>query len=87
MVVNTVPKSIASESSTGQVFADGRSYFEVIQFDIDGDIAFWTGFQHITTESPEGGEPVVTKLRITEVLRREEDEWALVHRHADPILQ
>jgi ketosteroid isomerase-like protein len=64
-----------------------RSYFEVTQFDIDGDIAFWTGFQHITTQSPESGEPVVTSLRITEVLRRADDEWALVLRHADPVFQ
>jgi ketosteroid isomerase-like protein len=75
------------ETAAGPSDPDRRSYFEVTQFDIDGDIAFWTGFQYVSSASPGGGEPVVTKLRVTEVLRREDDQWALIHRHAGPALQ
>ena len=38
-----------------------------------------------TTASIDGGPPSAYVLRVTTVFRREEDEWKVVHRHADPL--
>jgi ketosteroid isomerase-like protein len=45
-----------------------------------GDIAFWTGFQEAQVDM--GGKMQPMKLRVTEVFRRIDGEWRLVHRHA-----
>lgn len=45
-----------------------------------GDLAFWTGYQDAEIET--GGKLRSMHLRITEVYRRMDGEWRLVHRHA-----
>lgn len=58
-------------------------HFEILNRGSSGDLAFWAG-QQVTTVDIEGqDEPVHMLLRTTEVFRREEGQWKLVHRHAD----
>ena len=51
------------------------------------DIAYWVGFQRSQANMRGEDQPVPFDLRVTEVYRRENDQWKLVHRHADPFKQ
>ena len=59
----------------------GENRFEILQKDASGDLGFWTGFQIATVQVQ--GQPREMRIRVTEVFRRTDDGWKLVHRHAD----
>jgi ketosteroid isomerase-like protein len=64
-------------------FSDCRSFdYEVVAAGVSGDLGYLVGTEH-TTASIGGAEPVSYSLRVTTVLRREDGEWRVVHRHAD----
>jgi ketosteroid isomerase-like protein len=68
----------------GASFSDCRSFdCEVIAADASDDLAYTVAFEH-TTAAVHGGTPSAYVLRVTTVFRREDDEWKVVHRHADP---
>jgi ketosteroid isomerase-like protein len=65
-------------------FADCRSFeYEVLAAGASGDLGYVVGTEH-TTASIGGAAPAPYSLRVTTVLRREDGEWKVVHRHADP---
>jgi ketosteroid isomerase-like protein len=53
--------------------------------DADEHIAYWTGIQRSTVKMKGQDEEVVFNLRITEIFRKENGTWKLMHRHADPL--
>lgn len=61
----------------------GSSSFDVLQSGADGDIGYWTGFQHADARLGESNKIVRMKLRVTELFRFQEGGWKLIHRHAD----
>lgn len=63
--------------------AEGETRFEVIQKVAVGDLAFFTGFQIAKVHLHGKSVPIEMRLRVTEVFRRDGDDWKLVHRHAD----
>lgn len=71
-------------------YSDGASYFNeggATELDIrdqgaSGDIGFWSGFQRARVLLKDKDKPVDMVLRITEIFRRQDGEWRMVHRHA-----
>lgn len=57
--------------------------FEVLHSGSSGDLAFWAGRQIVTMDVKGRDTPVPMTLRTTEVFRREDGTWKLIHRHAD----
>ena len=63
----------------------GEGRFEILHMGSSGDLGYWVGFQQATTKLEGNPDPVPFNLRITEIFRRENGEWKLIHRHADPL--
>jgi ketosteroid isomerase-like protein len=61
----------------------GASRFEVLQRGSDGDLGFWTGLQVARVQIGDMPEPVDMKLRVTEIFRRIDGDWKMIHRRAD----
>jgi ketosteroid isomerase-like protein len=57
-------------------------HYELVSADVHGDLAFTCGFERYTASRPDG-DPVTTELRVTQVYRREDGVWKIVHRHGD----
>ena len=51
---------------------------------VSGDLAYIAGIEH-TVVSVAGAAPEPYALRVTQVFRREDGAWKVVHRHADPV--
>ncbi len=66
-------------------FSDCESFkYEVLAADASQDLGYIVGVEH-TTASVGGAPPAPYSLRVTTILRREDGEWKVVHRHADPV--
>lgn len=59
------------------------STFEVFHCAASNGVAYWTGLQHAVVQLRAADKLIPMKLRVTEVFRREGNEWKIVHRHAD----
>jgi ketosteroid isomerase-like protein len=69
----------------GGFTSGGTSAFETLQMAASGGLAYWVGIQHFTVRKRGEAQSVPMNLRVTEVFRREEGDWKLVHRHADAL--
>ena len=71
-------------SSLAESFSDCTSFeFEPQAYDVVGDMAYTAGLEHITASVD--GQPRTYTLRVTQVYRREDGEWKVVHRHGDTV--
>ncbi|MBA2528457.1 MAG: nuclear transport factor 2 family protein [Euzebyales bacterium] len=86
----------AWKSATGQqeirdLFAELEATFssctsyslEIIAADVVGDMAYTVGYEH--TQAAVNGQPRSYSLRATQIYRRVDGEWKVVHRHADTV--
>jgi ketosteroid isomerase-like protein len=62
---------------------NGTTRFDVLHKAVGVDLAFWTGFQIATVQIGEMPKPTQMKIRVTEIFRKIDGAWKLVHRHAD----
>jgi hypothetical protein len=49
----------------------------------DGRLGYWVGFQNAKARMKGKADAIPMRLRVTEILRKVDDDWRLVHRHAD----
>jgi ketosteroid isomerase-like protein len=64
-------------------FASCETYeYELVAADVHGDLAYTCGFERYTATRPTG-EEVTNELRVTQIYRREDGAWRIVHRHGD----
>jgi ketosteroid isomerase-like protein len=67
-------------------YRDGRyDDLEVLASGAGGDMAYIVWLETISDASA-GGEAVTRRRRITHVLRRQGDDWRIVHQHGDPLV-
>ena len=64
-------------------FSNGKYEYEVLAAGASGDLGYFVGIEH-SSVSIGGAEPEAYELRVTTICRRENGEWKVVHRHADP---
>jgi ketosteroid isomerase-like protein len=75
----------ANEKGAASFREGSTGHFEILQSSESGDLAFWSGLQHAKARMEGKDGEIPMSLRVTEVFRREDGEWKLVHRHADMV--
>jgi ketosteroid isomerase-like protein len=82
-------EEVASRYESGaEVFEQGSSFsFEILQMAASDSIAYSVGFMRGKAQMRGNAEAIPMNLRVTEVFRREDGEWKMVHRHADPLAE
>ena len=66
--------------------AEGDTQLEILQTGSSSDIGYWVGLQHAVVRMQGADKPMAMDLRVTEIFRRAEGVWMLVHRHADTLV-
>jgi len=68
-------------------FHGGTTDIEILHSGESGDLAYWTGIQRADVHLEGHDDMTPMALRVTELFRRENGEWKLIHRHADPLME
>ncbi len=76
-----------NEKAARQFQRGGTTELEVFHSGRDGQLGYWTGLQHAVVRVEGKSEPVPMTLRVTEIFRRENGAWKLMHRHADALAE
>jgi len=74
------------EHDAGSFEPGGDSRFQILQMGASDGVAYWVGFQRATARMHGKTEAIPFNLRVTEIFRREDGEWKMVHRHADSLM-
>jgi ketosteroid isomerase-like protein len=70
------------------LISGGHDYtFASISVVETADLAYEVGIEHNTVTIGAATHEVPISLRVTTVFRREDGDWKIVHRHADPITE
>jgi ketosteroid isomerase-like protein len=89
-VVQGAQQVIEANGKAADAFDTGSNNgFEILHQHSSGDLGYWVGLQRSLVRVKGKGkeEPVPFDLRVTEIFRREEGGWKLMHRHADRLAE
>jgi len=64
-----------------------ETHLEILHMAADESVGYWVGIQHAKIRMPDQPQLVPMDLRVTEVFRRDEGQWRLIHRHADMLVE
>lgn len=76
-----------NEKGAANFLPGAKNEFEVMHQDADEHIAYWTGIQRSTVKMKGQDDDIIFNLRVTEIFRKENGEWKLMHRHADKLTE
>ena len=80
--------SFVTRSRTqGARVEENRVEIEYLQVTVSGDLAYTVQLERRRLSVPGQTLPVDSVLRATDVFRKQDGEWKLVHRHADPLVE
>ncbi len=68
-------------------FAGGEVTFEELSRLVSADLAGTVHHERMRARPSGMAEPAPIVLRVTQLYRREESGWHLIHRHADPLIE
>lgn len=85
VVVGAEAVDAANVAGAASLEPGSKNVFDEAHSGVGGDLAYWTGVQRSTVRFAGKAEPVSMELRLTEIYRRENGEWKLIHRHADTL--
>jgi ketosteroid isomerase-like protein len=68
-------------------FSGGTYNEQDLSATVGTDVACLVSLERWSYTDPRNRVDTLLELRVTQVFRREEGEWRLVHRHADPLMQ
>jgi len=75
--------SAAHEKGAGAFESFDSNKFETLHLNADENIAYWVGLQKSVVTMKGKKKPIPMTIRVTEIFRRENNEWKIIHRHAD----
>ena len=75
----------AMEDAASQIREGEPTRFELISRYATADLAYTLEIERVRAKVGGSAEMGEISLRVTTVFRREEGDWKIVHRHADPI--
>ena len=68
-------------------FSNGVYSQQDLSATVGTDVACLVSLEHWSFTDPQEHTDTVLELRVTQLFRREDGEWRLVHRHADPLMK
>ena len=71
------------KKDAGAFDSGSETHFEILQMEAAGGLAFWAGFQKASMRMKGKEEAIPMNIRVTEIFRRENGDWKMIHRHAD----
>jgi ketosteroid isomerase-like protein len=79
-------KYAATAPRVASLFTGGESRTEIVSAYRSGDLLVTVQIEHQKVVFAGDSEPQDWNLRVTQVYRREDGTWRVVHRHADPLV-
>jgi ketosteroid isomerase-like protein len=65
----------------------GDTDLEILQAGGDNEVGYWIGFQNATARLKGMSRPADMRLRVTEIFRKTNGKWTMIHRHADMLVE